>query len=256
MGCDIHTRAEVLTPRRKYDSAQQKAVDLDPIWKMVKDQVFDDPYFSPNQQISRYNMPHTNEPYNGRNYQLFAKLADVRNGSGFAGVETHRPIEPIAEPRGVPEDASKGWRKYVDGWGSDLHSASYFTLTELLAVDWHGTIEIIGDLTEAQYLALRHDDKKPQSWVHRIFPGDDVVSDEDYEAGKRGPASGFMVRTRWEDDVYDSFAIFVENTIPALERLAPFIGEHPGYDAIRANNGVDPRPRNTDAVRLVFGFDN
>lgn len=39
-----------------------------------------------------------------RHYFLFAWLADVRNGFGFAGVPTHEPIEPIAERRGLPND--------------------------------------------------------------------------------------------------------------------------------------------------------
>jgi hypothetical protein len=32
-----------------------------------------------------------------RHYFLFAWLADVRNGFGFAGVSTHDPIKPIAD---------------------------------------------------------------------------------------------------------------------------------------------------------------
>lgn len=40
-----------------------------------------------------------------RHYFLFAWLADVRNGFGFAGVRTHEPIKPIlAERRGLPGD--------------------------------------------------------------------------------------------------------------------------------------------------------
>ena len=39
-----------------------------------------------------------------RHYQLFAVLAGVRNGTGFAGVVTGEPVKPIAEPRGYPKD--------------------------------------------------------------------------------------------------------------------------------------------------------
>lgn len=39
-----------------------------------------------------------------RHYQLFAALAGVRNGVGFAGVPTGEAIKPIAEPRGLPAD--------------------------------------------------------------------------------------------------------------------------------------------------------
>lgn len=39
-----------------------------------------------------------------RHYQLFAVLAGVRNGRGFAGVPTGEAVQPIAELRGLPED--------------------------------------------------------------------------------------------------------------------------------------------------------
>lgn len=36
-----------------------------------------------------------------RDYFLFGVLANVRNGHGFAGVDTGDPVDPISEPRGV-----------------------------------------------------------------------------------------------------------------------------------------------------------
>lgn len=39
-----------------------------------------------------------------RHYQLFSVLADVRNGYGFAGVQTGEWVKPISSPRGLPED--------------------------------------------------------------------------------------------------------------------------------------------------------
>lgn len=39
-----------------------------------------------------------------RHYQLFAVLAGVRNGTGFAGVKTGDAVTPIAEQRGLPDD--------------------------------------------------------------------------------------------------------------------------------------------------------
>lgn len=47
-------------------------------------------------------IPHNYE--HGRHYYLFAMLADVRNGFGFAGVSIFEPLEPIAQPRGLPDD--------------------------------------------------------------------------------------------------------------------------------------------------------
>lgn len=39
-----------------------------------------------------------------RDYFLFAWLAGVRNGVGFAGIHTFNPIKPLSEPRGLPAD--------------------------------------------------------------------------------------------------------------------------------------------------------
>jgi hypothetical protein len=72
----------------------------------------------------------------GRNYGLFAILAGVRNGRGFAGVKIGEPTTPISEPRGIPEDASPAYREIAEHWGSDGHSHSWLTLAELQRYDW------------------------------------------------------------------------------------------------------------------------
>lgn len=67
------------------------------------------------------------EKFGDRNYYLFSILADVRN----SGDE-----EVIDDPRGIPQDASFGYLYKCDRWAGDAHSHSYFTLRELLDVDW------------------------------------------------------------------------------------------------------------------------
>lgn len=57
-----------------------------------------------------------------RSYILFAMLADVRNGYG---------VTAIAEPRGVPEDASFEFKEEVEEWDSDAHTKSWLTFREL-----------------------------------------------------------------------------------------------------------------------------
>lgn len=84
------------------------------------------------------NLTRPTEGYSGRNYNLFAILANLRNGRGFAGVLTGEPTVPIDAPRGVPDDASLAYRNEVDNWGTDGHSHSWFSLHELLAYDWDG----------------------------------------------------------------------------------------------------------------------
>jgi hypothetical protein len=75
--------------------------------------------------------------YNGRNYVVFAALAGVRNGYGFAGCVTHDPLIPIAPERGFPLDFAD---QLVDDshegtWMGD-HSFTWVTLDEIEAYDW------------------------------------------------------------------------------------------------------------------------
>lgn len=80
MGCDIHFFVE-----RQND---------DGVWEHVGDD-----------RVIDFNTDWQNAPfYIGRNYRLFAILANVRN--------YHGGIEPIAEPRGLPEGLSKEVDEY------------------------------------------------------------------------------------------------------------------------------------------------
>ncbi|EAF5380719.1 hypothetical protein C2890_14200 [Listeria monocytogenes] len=113
----------------------------------------------------------------GRNYNLFGILANVRNGFGFAHIDTGDAFIPISNPRGVPKDASKSYLSFVEDWGTDGHSHSFLNLDEL----------------------------------------------QNFE---------------WEESYYESTAGFVDNVIPALEKIAT--------DCSCTN----------EEVRIVFFFDN
>lgn len=90
------------------------------------------------------------DPDVGRNYELFAALAGVRNSYG---------IVPVAEPKGMPgyegwhaRPDGDGWgtwgddapnyeyREYFERWRHDEHSASWLSLAEMKAYD--ATVEI------------------------------------------------------------------------------------------------------------------
>jgi len=65
-----------------------------------------------------------------RNYYLFAKMAGVRNCYDD-------PIEPIAEPRGVPMDVSETVAMHINRWDCDGHSHSWLSKEEMKVVyDW------------------------------------------------------------------------------------------------------------------------
>lgn len=109
MGCDIH----LFTERKRSINNEQKWVNIDN-WKV-------NPYYKENNEDGerKYNV---NSAYRHRNYALFSILADVRNSSGN---------EPIAEPKGLPEDVSDVVKAESEYWGVDGHSHSFFTMKEL-----------------------------------------------------------------------------------------------------------------------------
>jgi hypothetical protein len=89
--------------------------------------------------------------YTSRNYDLFAILADVRNGRGVAGCDTGDGFVPISAPKGLPKDVCTEIKTESKGWGSDGHSHSYFTWAELFAYDWTRTTKKRGLVSASEY---------------------------------------------------------------------------------------------------------
>lgn len=107
MGADIHMYAE-------------KKIDDE--WKLTKGP---NPYkiYFPSDEDLKFE----GWVYHQRDYDLFAFLADVRNYD--------ESIDPLDQPRGMPEDTSPMLFKLYEEYGVDGHSHSYFSLPELLAAD-------------------------------------------------------------------------------------------------------------------------
>jgi len=143
MGCDIHTNVEVRQP--------------DGSWKNFHAWNKEDDYLSPE-----------NELLSNRNYDLFAILADVRNGRGFAGVKTGEGFNPIFEPRGVPEDASPEYRAWAEQWDGDGHSHSWVTVAEMMAYDWTQTTQKVG-VVSLQEWAQYKVNGSPSSWAGNVM---------------------------------------------------------------------------------------
>ena len=103
-----------------------------------------------------------------RHYFLFAWLAGVRNGFGFAGVRMHEPITPISEPRGLPKDFDRDDEDYMGE-----HNFSWLTAEEILAAPRPGVTRRYGVLDRDVYEAW---DKKscPSSYSGDVS-GRDVV---------------------------------------------------------------------------------
>jgi hypothetical protein len=131
MGADIHFYVEKWTSSNNYEGPRDLSEDRDQkLNEVLEDVPSKFRWVSADKwelEDGNWHVPYNLEYYNRRNYYIFSILADVRNGSG---------IEPINYPKGIPDDASTGYLYNCDQWDSDAHSHSYFTLEELLNVDW------------------------------------------------------------------------------------------------------------------------
>jgi hypothetical protein len=208
-----------------------------------------------------------------RNYNVFAILANVRNGYGFAGVVTGSGFKPISDNRGLPEDfpplidecyaritpvddnASSDStaiaisdEDYDDFYYKDPnyvyfgdHSHTWVTLRELLEYDWDDLNVQAGVIVEAQYREwMKTEDyfhKMPPSYAGAISgPNMVTVTETEYVSALR--AGTLNPQIRYVVSFARSMAI--RDTVPQLVgRIIPWL-ESLG----------DP-----DNVRIVMGFD-
>jgi hypothetical protein len=186
-----------------------------------------------------------------RHYQLFAVLAGVRNGYGFAGVPTGDAIVPISEPRGLPDDFEGGethplasvelmapfLQEYhtkdepIEVW-MGYHSHSWLTGAEMLS--WLETAPIaqkMGVISLEQY----------EKWDHKSAP-------EEYGGGVSGPGVQVYEQAVWEHSrpkvVAANPYIRVKWHSPLREELSYFFNE---IARLQSEHGE---------IRFVFGFDS
>lgn len=249
MGCDIHMRVEVRTA----GGWQPTGPVFDSSWR---------------------DEGKTAEPWEGRNYNLFAMLANVRNGSGFAGIPTGEGFKPICDPRGTPEDAHPDTAEFMDSYGIDGHSHSWHTLAELRAYDWDGQVSVLyGVVPAATYEDCAAKGVAPDSYsgatsgpgIVTFTPlgyeqwkaeGSPAIEPEVQASGAVRSLTGYApdtsgiierpyhkgetrpyVRMRWEETYRDAAGESWFRALDTLEELVPAGGT-------------------LDDVRVVFFFDN
>ncbi len=236
MGCDVHFYTEVKQP--------------DGTWKLFGE------FERESEDEGGYLQQKGRSLYDGRNYNLFAILADVRNGRGFAGIKTGEGFNPISEPRGVPDDASAEYKEIVDNWAGDGHSHSHHTLRQLLDYDWTQTTQLQGWTSLKEWVRWapywRDRGHGPNSYSAGVS-GPDIkhLSSEQMEAlttefrklphadeqafFERNP--GVYGQAVWQVPYCSAAGSFMSDTIPHLLKLA---------------NGT----AGLDDIRIVFFFDN
>ncbi len=200
MGCDIH----VFLEKKTSVNNESKWVNID-YWQL-------NPYHD---GVDKYEKEYDHVPvYRGRNYELFNILAGVR-GSGDGIID---------EPRGLPEDASITTKKESDGWGSDGHSHSYFTLFELREFLENNPTTMYGGMVKPEDAEkIDKGEGTPNSWAG-------WVSDESgwvhREWNEPSPLNGIVdnIVERFKDEFY----IYDDKRYPEKEK----------------------------SIRIVFWFDN
>lgn len=162
--------------------------------------------------------------YGGRNYTVFGFLADVRNGSGFAGCDIGDPVRPF-EVRGFPPDASAEVVDHWNNWGE--HTPNYLTLGELLRYPWDTTVVkhrgvITGDEKKRYEWMVENGRKKhfiPHEWCGATNEPDQAT-------------------VEWETPATETCAEFLSATLTKLSRI------------------MFERGLGFEDVRIVFWFDS
>ncbi len=226
MGCDIHLYVEHKV-EGEWKSADKWTPDDDAesgrrVWVAYDDRYFHD-----------------------RNYSLFAVLAGVRN---------YAELNTIAEPRGLPCDATTEVRTQADYDGSDGHTHSYFTVAELMAFDWTQTVKEDGWVDALTFwkwtrYGEKEGDAPAGSRVEApLGPGKNVtrallrqlleeltkgLTYQDSIKFAEKDLSGFHCHVEWEVAYFKIASVFLSQVMPRLWRLGT-----------------------PEDVRIVFWFDN
>lgn len=266
MGCDIHIIAEV---------------QIDGEWKMNTDKVFPNPYYSPKaheENVARWkerleegeiNQEQFDkwsketflldkfrvEPDSSRNYDWFAILADVRNGTGFAGCITGAGFDVIAEPRGVPEDACIDWKANCFDWDADMHSHSYLDVNDFNEFDWNQTTLKTGVIPLNVYKKLKDTGNNPEAWSGSISGGDIITISSDkadlvIEGKKTKLKRKKTYYSKEEIRDVDEWEIYVQYEWPVIYSV---------WFKRQIEQIVNPLrelSKKYEDARIVFGFDN
>lgn len=177
-----------------------------------------------------------------RNYRVFAMLAGVRNGYGFAGCKTHESLVPISEPRGLPDDL--GWKdrwKDIEYDACDFgdHSYSWVTLREILDWPyWDSQLVMTGVIDRAEFDRLKSEGGDPKSWCGGHYgPGVIVTTIQELTDGT-APEGWTDVTYEWQVP-FRQYSQTFRLWIDYLESKYRWMLE-----------------RDPESVRLVFGFDS
>ena len=256
MGCDIH----LIVEQRGEDGAWHRVPHYDRPCDSCDGK---GKYESGNQCYSCDGKGHAvQRHYDNRNYDVFAILANVRNGYGFAGVDTGDGFRPLTEGRGIPDDLCAeqrrpdepwpegyDWHDKSGDWAYDLgeHSFTWLTYDELLDESyWSQTTKKRGWVGVEGFQVFERDGR-PDSWSGGISgAGVEHISNQEM---RRRIADGSALREKILTLRAPSYYTLVEWEISYRE-VASFFLERMAdvYLRIGAPNPED--------IRITMGFDS
>lgn len=237
MGCDIHMYVE----HKNSDGTWEPVKGPNP-WIRFYENCIQNAYSDEHKESCQKSLEkERQEPYrfnewiyDGRNYCLFAILANVRNSFN---------ISPIVAPRGVPSDVSAYVQQEVDNWGWGIHSHSYLTLDEIVNYNWDNNFcEREAWVSENTYLEFKHGGSPYPSFgdvdgghVRKVLNKEmDRIIEDKYPWEKD---YSFYTPIRWKETYAQNAREFLDNINAFIER------EH-------------IQKENYKNYRIVFWFDN
>jgi hypothetical protein len=207
MGCDIHCTYEIQQPNGEWIHHDYRARH-EREGSTNYDTLFDDPL------------------YVSRCYRFFAFLADVRNGSGFAGCDTGDMVTPIDDPRGVHDDATDYFKARVFEYGQDGHSHSWFTGEELRDADWDQVTTERAFIRLSNYPTFKEAGKPKGLAYCGGISGANVVHISMEEADdltehpeKQQEGKDYFVKIQWALPLREELAYYHDTWLPAVLAL-------------------------------------
>jgi hypothetical protein len=186
MGCDIH----VFVEKFDYDKDEWVYVPPPDVKVDYRWGTGNEVPMAPGGVYYEDNHAYLVDWFDDRNYDLFALLADVRNGAG---------ITPLGFTEGWPRDISETLQKeFIEHTPVHYeHTPVHYRLDHLInQIDTVGGVDRVGYLTEYDFLRWKASGIEPETWCGMISGPGIVLIDETEYPGPKG-SERLHVHTRW-----------------------------------------------------------
>lgn len=176
-----------------------------------------------------------------RDYDMFAILANVRNGEGFAGCKTASGFRSISDGRGLPEDISETAREAA--WGD--HSDTWVMLDEILQYDWTEKVThygVVNSIEFEEWDRMKRWVPAPKSYCDDVVGANvtKIEVEEMRQYVRRTPredlSRNVYCRISWNETTAESGAQIWRKVLPLMLKLSREVGN--------------------DNVRMVMNFDS